>query len=56
MDRIFEMYGRPFKMVGELYYKDLDFLIPYEIENVRQRYYTRNNSSGYAAGADYVEW
>ena len=49
MDRIFEMYGRPFKMVGELYYKDLDFLIPYEIENVRQRYYARNNSSGYAA-------
>ena len=30
MDRIFEMYGRPFKMVGELYYKDLDFLIPYK--------------------------
>ena len=54
MDRIFEMYGRPFKMVGELYYKDLDFLIPYEIENVRQRYYARNNSSGYAAGADFM--
>lgn len=54
MDRIFEMYGRPFKMVGEAYYKDLDFLIPYEIENVRQRYYARNNSSGYAAGADFM--
>ncbi len=54
MDRIFEMYGRPFKMVGELYYKDMDFLIPYEIENVRQRYYARNNSSGYATGADFM--
>ena len=54
MDRIFEMYGRPFKMVGELYYKDMDFLIPYEIENVRQRYYGRNNSSGYATGADFM--
>jgi hypothetical protein len=32
----------------------LDFLIPYEIENVRQRYYARNNSSGYAAGADFM--
>ena len=54
MDRIIEMYGRPFKLVSELYFKDLDFLIPYEIENVRQRYYARNNSSGYAAGADFM--
>lgn len=54
MDRIFEMYNRPFKMVGELYYKDLDLLIPYEIENVRQRYYARNNSAGYATGADFM--
>lgn len=54
MDRIIEMYGRPFKMVGELYFKDLDFLIPYEIENVRQRYYARNISTGYAAGADFM--
>lgn len=54
MDRILELYGRPFKMVGEVYYKGMDALIPYEIENVRQRYYARNNSSGYAAGADFM--
>ena len=54
MDRIFQLYGRPFKMVSELYYKDLDFLIPYEIENVRQRYYAKNNSSGYATGIDFM--
>lgn len=54
MDRVFEMYGRPFKMVSELYYKDLDFLIPYEIENVRQRYYAKNNSRGYATGIDFM--
>ena len=48
----FKSKGRPFKLVGELYYKDLDNLIPYEIENVRQRYYARNNSSGYATGLD----
>ena len=46
------MYGRPFKLVGELYYKDLDQLIPYEIENVRMRYYATNNSRGYATGLD----
>jgi hypothetical protein len=54
MDRVFQMYGRPFKLVSELYYKDLDFLIPYEIENVRQRYYAKNNSSGYATGIDFM--
>ena len=48
----FEMLTRPFKFVGEVYYKDLDQLIPYEVENVRQRYYGRNNSSGYASGID----
>lgn len=52
MDRVFMMYGRPFKLVGELYYKDLDQLIPYEIENVRMRYYATNNSRGYATGLD----
>ncbi|MBM56130.1 MAG: hypothetical protein CMB32_06205 [Euryarchaeota archaeon] len=48
----FEMFTRPFKFVGEAYYKDLDQLIPYEVENVRQRYFGLNNSSGYATGID----
>lgn len=48
----FEMFTRPFKFVGEMYYKDLDQLIPYEVENVRQRYFGINNSSGYATGID----
>lgn len=52
MDRIFMLYDRPFKLVGELYYKELNHLIPYEIENVRMRYYATNNSRGYATGLD----
>ena len=52
VDHQFESKGRPFKLVGELYRKDLDNLIPYEIENVRQRYYATNNSAGYATGLD----
>ncbi len=52
VDHEFSSKGRPFKVVGELYWKDLDQLIPYEIENVRQRYYATNNSEGYAAGLD----
>ena len=48
----FDMFARPFKFVGEVYYKHLDQLIPYEVENVRQRYFGINNSSGYATGID----
>ena len=28
-------WGRPFKFVGEAYYKHLDNLVPYVIDNVR---------------------
>jgi hypothetical protein len=49
---VFRAWNRPFKFVGELYYKQFKNLIPYEIENVRQRYYATNNAVGYAYGAD----
>ena len=52
VDHQFEMFRRPFKFVGAMYYKNLDQLIPYEVENVRQRYFGINNSSGYATGID----
>ena len=52
VDHEFEMFERPFKFISEIYWKDLDQLIPYEVENVRQRYYATNNSSGYATGID----
>ncbi len=51
-DLNFKLWNRPFKFTGELYYKYLNFLIPYEIDNVRLRYYATNNSSGYAQGID----
>lgn len=51
-DMNFTAWNRPFKFVGELYYKQLDYLIPYEIDNVRIRYFANNNSSGYATGLD----
>lgn len=52
MDYQFEAWDRPFKFVGEAYYKDLSSLIPYQIDNVRIRYYANNNASGYATGLD----
>ncbi|MBT3243733.1 MAG: TonB-dependent receptor [Bacteroidetes bacterium] len=51
-DLYFTAWERPFKFVTELYYKYLWDLIPYEIDNVRIRYYGDNMSNGYAAGLD----
>ena len=51
-DYNFDIWQRPFKLVTELYYKDLNNLIPYEIDNVRIRYYAENSASGYAKGLD----
>lgn len=48
----FTAWNRPFKYVTEIYYKQLDDLIPYEIDNVRIRYFANNNSKGYATGID----
>lgn len=51
-DYYFTSWDRPFKFVTELYYKKFWDLIPYEIDNVRIRYYGSNLSDGYAAGID----
>lgn len=51
-DLNFRAWGRPFKFVTEAYYKYLDNLVPYDIDNVRIRYYATNSAKGYAAGID----
>ncbi len=51
-DYNFMMWDRPFKLLTELYYKHLSNLVPYEIDNVRIRYYADNLSNGYATGID----
>lgn len=51
-DLNFKAWNRPFKLVTEAYYKRLDNLIPYEIDNVRIRYYGENVGSGFAEGID----
>ncbi|MFT4544510.1 MAG: hypothetical protein ACI9EQ_000968 [Bacteroidia bacterium] len=52
MDYNFKAWKRPFKLVAEVYYKYLNDLVTYEIDNVRIRYYAQNNSRGYATGLD----
>lgn len=48
----FRAWNRPFKYVTEIYYKLLDNIVPYEVDNVRIRYYATNNARGYATGID----
>ncbi|MGY6560783.1 MAG: TonB-dependent receptor [Luteibaculaceae bacterium] len=52
VDYIFEFWTRPFKLTTEAYYKHLNNIIPYEIDNVRLRYFATNNAVGYAYGLD----
>lgn len=52
MDWNFKAWRRPFKLVAEIYYKYLNDLVPYEINNVQIRYYAQNNARGYATGLD----
>lgn len=51
-DYTFRAYGRPFKISGELYYKKLNDLIPYEINNLKVVYSGVNETNGYTAGVD----
>lgn len=51
-DYKFRAMNRPFKFTAEFYYKLLNNLVPYNVDNVRIRYYGQNLSSGYAMGMD----
>jgi len=52
-DLYFQAWGRPFKFVSEIYYKNIQNLIPYQIDNMKIRYYGTNDAHGYAAGIDF---
>jgi len=51
-DKDFEMWGRPFVWSFETYYKDLNRVNLYDIENVRIRYAADNNALGRIYGFD----
>lgn len=48
----FKISNRPFKLTTELYYKLLNNLIPYSVNNMKVTYYGDNKASGHAAGLD----
>ena len=51
-DYYFRAWGRPFKLTAEAYYKYIDRMESYTVDNVRVRYSGKNDSEGYAAGLD----
>jgi hypothetical protein len=53
MDYYFTTNNRPFKFTTEVYYKDFQNLIPYQVDNVRIVYTGKNESIGYATGIDF---
>lgn len=51
-DYNFKMNNRPFKLVTELYYKSMNDVNTYTLENVRIRYRANNDATAYAQGLD----
>ena len=52
-DYRFQAWNRPFIFTTEVYYKYLYDIIPYQVDNVRIRYYADQTAVGYAAGIDF---
>jgi len=51
-DYLFYKWGRPFKWITEVYYKNLENLIPYKADNVSIQYLANDLANGYAGGID----
>ena len=51
-DYYFRAWGRPFKFAAEAYYKHIDRMETYTVDNVRVRYSGQNDAHGFAAGVD----
>ena len=51
-DYSFKMWERPFKLVSEAYYKTMNDVNTYTIDNVRIRYRANNDATAYVYGID----
>ena len=52
MDYQFKIGNRPFKFSTEAYYKHMTNVVPYDIVNVRIRYFGENSARAYATGIE----
>lgn len=51
-DYYFRAWGRPFKLTAEGYFKYIDRMESYTVDNVRIRYSGQNDAMGYSTGLD----
>ena len=49
----FRAFNRPFILTSELYFKYFSHVIPYDIDNVRIRYYADQSARAYTTGLDF---
>lgn len=52
LDYTFKGFNRVLRLTTEAYYKQLWDVVPYDIDNVRLRYYGENSAKAYAAGLE----
>jgi hypothetical protein len=52
LDYNFKSGARPFRFTAEAYYKHMWDVVPYDIDNVRLRYFGENRARAYAAGLE----
>ncbi len=52
-DYTFLALGREFKLTTEIFYKVLNDLVPYKVDNLRLRYLGENSAKGFARGIDF---
>lgn len=53
LDYNFSSGNRPFRFTAEAYYKNMWDVVPYDIDNVRIRYFGENRAKAYAAGLEF---
>ncbi len=53
LDYAFQWNKRPFRFTAEAYYKGMNDVVPYDIDNVRIRYFGENKAKAYAAGVEF---
>ncbi|HET9744263.1 MAG TPA: TonB-dependent receptor [Chitinophagaceae bacterium] len=51
-DYNFRSGDKPMRLTAEAYYKKMNDVVPYDIDNVRIRYFGENNAKAYAAGVE----
>jgi hypothetical protein len=52
-DYAFKWNDRPFRFTAEAYYKGMTDVVPYDIDNVRVRYFGDNQAKAYATGVEF---